>query len=287
MTDKELEEVKRKEIEELEQYGADILLMNPPYDKNTHLDFLRTAVSVSDKTISVNPLRWLQDPFHADKRSTLKQYEDVASHIEDVERFKNNNEFDIDIYSDLGIYLLDKNETNFDYDNYWKESKNPNIIAIIKKVCYNKNVKHLSDVIEKNKREGIRVLISGIAGWRGNLPIYKNMSYAINGKIGDEDWTEKKKYMGGAQKLDSGSPIPLSIKFNSEEEATNFYNSYKNLKTLRFICDITVQQQHIQLQVLPFLNSYKHPITDKMLYKLFNFTKDEIKYIEEYNIDKH
>lgn len=44
MTDKELEEVKRKEIEELEQYGADILLMNPPYDKNTHLDFLRTAV---------------------------------------------------------------------------------------------------------------------------------------------------------------------------------------------------------------------------------------------------
>lgn len=259
--------------------------MNPSYDKNTHLDFLRTAVSVSDKTISVNPLRWLQDPFHADKRSTLKQYEDVASHIEDVERFKNKNEFDIEIYSDLGIYLLDKNETNFDYDNYWKESKNPNIITIIKKVCYNKNVKHLSDVIEKNKREGIRVIIATIGGNRGYLPIYKDISYTINGNIGNKDWTECKNN-GGHEKT-KGSPIPLSIKFNSEEEATNFYNSYKNLKTLRFICDITVQQQHIQLQVLPFLNSYKHPITDKMLYKLFNFTEDEIKYIEEYNIDKH
>lgn len=128
-------------------------------------------------------------------------------------------------------------------------------------------------------------MIAAIGGNRGYLPIYKDISYTIDGNVGSKDWTECKN-TGGYEKP-KGSPIPLSIKFNSEVEATNFYNSYKNLKTLRFICDITLQQQNIQLQVLPFLNSYNHPITDEMLYKLFDFTDEEIKYIEEYNIDKY
>lgn len=43
-----------------------------------------------------------------------------------------------------------------------------------------------------------------------------------------------------------------------------------------------IQQQHIQPQVLPFLNNYKHEITDEEMYKLFNLTDKEIEYIKNF-----
>ena len=99
----------------------DIVLMNPPYDKNLHLKFIRKVLNISCKVINISPIRWLTDPFAQYKRSTLKQYEDVAKHIESVESLKNNKTlFDIAIYSDLGIYELSNKETDFDYNNFWK-----------------------------------------------------------------------------------------------------------------------------------------------------------------------
>lgn len=99
----------------------DICLMNPPYEKNMHLKFIRKILKIADNIINISPVRWLQDPFAMDKRSTLKQFEDVAKHIKNIDVSKNDKEnFDIIIYSDLGIYTLTKEETNFDYNNIWK-----------------------------------------------------------------------------------------------------------------------------------------------------------------------
>ena len=69
----------------------DIILMNPPYNKNLHLKFIRKCINISNKIINISPIRWLTDPFAQYKRSTLKQYEDVAKHIQSAESFKNNN----------------------------------------------------------------------------------------------------------------------------------------------------------------------------------------------------
>ena len=89
-------------------------IMNPPYDKNLHLKFLEKTTNISDKVISIQPVRWLQDPFANDKRSTLKSFKSIAEKINDIEVFSNiesNANFDIAIYSDLGIYTIDNTNT--------------------------------------------------------------------------------------------------------------------------------------------------------------------------------
>ena len=263
----------------------DVVLMNPPYDKNIHLKFLEKVINIANNIISIQPVRWLKDPFAMYKRSTLKKYENVAKNINSIEEFKNKNydkdrKFDIQIFSELGIYVIQNNNNKIDYKNYWKENRNKEEISIIEKVCFSDKCKYLNNVIEKNKRDGIRVPIALISGNRGTLPIYKDISYTIDGFINGKDWT-KCKNMGGYEKPEN-SPLPNSIKFKTEEEARNFYNSYKNLIFLKMLCDITNQQQHIQDDRLPFLNDYSKEITDKYLYNLFELTENEIKYIENY-----
>lgn len=261
----------------------DIALMNPPYDKNLHLKFLKKVIGVAEKTVSVQPVRWLQDPFSQGKRSTLKQYENIAKSLNDVDvvDLEDKKKFDMHSYSGLAIYYIDnQNNNKLDYNNFWKKFKEDEAVSIIEKVCYSNKCKYLADFTENNKRDGIRVMITKIAGNRGVLPVYKDISYTIDGNVGDKDWT-KCKNLGGYQK-EEGIGLPISIKFDTIDEAENFYNSYKDLKFFEVICNLTVQQQNIQLDRLPFLDDYTHKITNEQMYKLFDLTNDEIDYIENY-----
>lgn len=260
----------------------DICLMNPPYYRNLHLKFLRKTINNAEKIINISPARWLQDPFHQDKKSTLKQYEDVARHIDSIEVIKNDKLFDISIYSDLGIYVLNENVTHFDFANYWRTFKTEEDISLIEKIANNKNVRHLNDVVEKNKKDGIRVLVRGLSGAHGTSLVYKDIVYTIDGKVNDKDWTECKN-MGGYEK-EYGSPLPNSIKFSTVQEAENFWHSYNDLKLLYVIYVLTVQQQNIQLFKLPFLDDYTHKITDAELYDIFGLNGKEIEYVENFEI---
>ena len=261
----------------------DVCLMNPPYNRSLHLKFLEKVIGVAEKTVSVQPVRWLQDPFFQGKRSTLKQYEKLAKQLNDVDviDLKDKGKFDMHSYSGLAIYYIDNQDNNkLDYNNFWKNFKDDAAVSIIEKVCYSNKCKYLADVVESNERDGIRVMVAKIAGNRGILPVYKDISYTIDGMVDGKDWT-KCKNMGGYQK-EEGTGLPNSIKFDTVKEAENFYDSYKNLKFFEVICDLTVQQQHIQIDRLPFLKDYTHKITNEQMYKLFDLTDDEIDYIENY-----
>ena len=147
---------------------------------------------------------------------------------------------------------------------------------------------HIEDKCENNKRDGIRVPIAFIAGNRGTLPIYKDIAYVVDGMKDGKDWT-KCKNNGGYEK-EEGIPIPISIKFATEVEAQNFYDSWKTTfckwLSKRFLFD-----QHIQLRFLPFLGDAINPRTglkgytgewtDNDIYKFFNIKPEEQKVIEE------
>lgn len=264
----------------------DICLMNPPYDKTLHLKFLREVLKITDKVINISPARWLLDPFAKDKKSTLRTYEDVAKQITDLEILdgKNAAGFDIRIYSNLGIYTFDRNNPNkLDYWNLWREQKDPYAVSIIEKVCFSDKTKYLQE-FKRFDVDGIFVPLSDIAGGRGNLPVLKETyKVVVDGKIDGEDWIDvwNKDPKHGAFKKKKGAKI-LNIKFDTKEEAINFYNSYKNLKFFKVLCDITLQQQHIQYDRLPFLNDYTHKITNEECYKLFELSDEEIEFIENY-----
>lgn len=254
----------------------DVTIMNPPYNKNTHLKILDTIRNYSSKIINISPVRWLTDPFASLKKSTLRSYETLAKHINSINIIESRDAsalFGIQIYSDVAIYEISEDENpNFDYFNFWKITKTPIQVSLIDKIINNKKTK-LRDVIEHSINDGIRVPVTDIAGNRGCLPTYKDICYCVDGYVDGKLWHACKNN-GGYEK--EGEMIPNSIKFENIPDAVNFYNSYQNLLELKGICRLTVQQQHIQTFVLPFLDDYSHPITKEDIKKYYNFTDDEI-----------
>lgn len=161
MSPEELEKVKQKEIEELRKWGVDILLMNPPYDRSTHLDFLETANEVSDNVVSVQPVRWLEEVISKDRTSSNynKYKEGVSKHIKDLEVISSEDaksEFNILYPGNLGIYVCDK-AGGYDYDAISSNSIIDKIVNYIKDNLCN---------LEFNKKDGYRVRIPFIGGAR-------------------------------------------------------------------------------------------------------------------------
>jgi len=251
----------------------DLIIMNPPYDKNLHLKVLSKAISqlsTNGEVINLSPTRWLQDPFAKYKKSSdyFRFEKEISKHIVDLQILSNKEmeeQFNIHLYTDLGIYTCNK-IGGFKYQDIYKRNRSKLELRILNIIVKHDNIKNHMDIA---KRDGIRVLLALIAGNRGNLPIYKDLSYVIDGYKDGKDWTECKQ--NGNYVKEKGSAIPNSIKFNTEIEATNFYNSYKTLFS-RWLCDTFTLDQHIQVQFLPYMNDYTKAWTNKRFCDYFKIT---------------
>jgi hypothetical protein len=262
----------------------DCIIMNPPYKRNLHLKILAEAIKhLKDDGVCVNlsPVLWIEDPHaHKKSKSNLFKFEksisDNCKALEVVDTRTANELFNIGLYANLGIYVCKKDAKGLDSKNFWKRNFEDWEVKLFEKVYAMKT--HIVDKRDKHKRDGIRVPIAFIAGYRGTLPIYKDLAYVIDGMKDGKDWTKCKNF--GGYKKEEGIGIPVSIKFSTELEAQNFYDSWKTtfLKWLskRFLFD-----QNIQLQFLPWMSDYTQPWTDTRFYKFFNITPEEQKIIEE------
>lgn len=284
----------------LDKYNIDMkfdcIIMNPPYSKNLHLKILAEAIKhlKDEKSVCVNlsPVLWINDP-HAQFKSKSNFFKFEKSiltklnSLEDLDIKFCNELFNIGLFARLGIYSCSKNDVNLvDYHNFWKKFYTEFEIRLFNLIYQHST--HLNSVIENNCREGIRVLIATIAGNRGALPIYKDLDYVIDGYKNGKDWT-KCKNNGGYEKAE-GLDIPASIKFNTENNALNFYNSCKTT-FYKFIAKRFLLDQHIPLQFLPWMGDsinprtgkkgYESEWTDQDFYTFFNCTAEEQKMIEE------
>lgn len=256
--------------------------MNPPYDGNLHLKILSKVLDEldeNDEIVNLSPIRWLEDPLAEQKQnSDFKKFENIRNKIKDLDIIKSQEAskiFNIQIFSDLGIYYLIK-DGGFNTSDFWEKVRKPIEVIILKKL---KNLKNnIFNYIEKDKKDGIRVPLTLIGGNRGYRPVYKELSYVIDGTKNGKHWTECKN-MGGYEKP-KDCPLPLSIKFASVAEAQNFYDMFFT-KFGTWICNITHTQQHLQPTLLPWLDDYTHPWTDEMLYKYFDLTLKEIEMVEK------
>lgn len=252
--------------------------MNPPYSGNLHLKILNEAMKHSDEIVNLSPIRWLQDPLVDTKVCDFKRFENIRNHIETldvVDCMEVQKLFKIEIWSDLGIYFVTK-KGGLETKDFWKLSRTPAQVMMLEKLMKMKD--NIARHYEKNKRDGIRVPLTDIGGNRGYRNVYKELAYVIDGKKDGKDWTLCKN-MGGYEKPE-GCPLPISIKFNTEAEAQNFYDSFFT-KFYTWLCGITHLQQHLQANLLPYLGDYTHPWADSDLYKYFNLTDDEIAIIEK------
>ena len=255
----------------------DVIIANPPYDRNLHLKILEKLIELivikyNGSIISINPSRWIQDPLAKYKKSsTLNRFKtSIADYINNIEFIDPKSAADLfgndtGFTSNLGIYTFIKTG-GFNY----KKFENP----IIDKVLTISKCPEF----EEMKKDGWRVRIPYMAGdgTRGahesklNKRLLGKLRYFYNGcdKLTGKKWYECYAKTGVSKQYDE---IPLSIKFNTEQECINFVNSF-NTKFAKYYSHNTRLDVHVTpLQVL-WTNNYKIIWTDKRFCEYFKIT---------------
>ena len=263
--------------------------MNPPYSGNLHLKILSHLISLYQdaEIVNLSPIRWLQDPLaEYKKNSNWFRFENIRKKIETLDIISDIDAQDIfnaGFLSDLGIYHITEN-------GGWKREENTIIEKIINKGC-----KTLKDVIEENKVDGWRVRVSEMRpapSFAPNSNVYINFTYYTTSSVrswvykdgftpdGKTYWTDHNTVKGSRDKSQVGDFIPLSIHFNTQEDAVNFENSTKT-KFHRYMISKMKTDAHFPFKFVPFMGDYSHPWTDEMLYEYFGLNEEEIDIIEK------
>ena len=265
-------------------------IMNPPYG-NLHLPILKEMIEMIVENgghgVSLQPVRWLQDPLVKYKKSTdFGRYNELLRHnLSDIQIYSSievGKLFDAVFTMDLGIYELNKN-SNYNLDTLYKDILLEKIIDTI--LSTDKQHTTIHAKMEKDKRMGIRVRVcdiqdngrGGNGGRKSHIGLYRTQKIE-NGLVDGKDWTDCVQKNQCSRQV--GAPIPYSIEFNSSNEADNFIQSTKTLfwqyLMLKMHRDINVPNQW-----LPFMNDYSEPWTDERFYAYFDITPDEQKIIEQ------
>ena len=265
------------------------IIMNPPYSGNLHLKILSHLISMySDaEIVNLSPIRWLQDPLaEYKKNSDYKKFEDIRKKIEslDVVPMKDACDmFGVPFMMDLGIYHITQ-KGGFDTSCFEN--------SVINKV-EEKLTQTLSDVAEENKIDGWRCRIQKISPVpsnrmnsssgqaRQNTLCHHSLDWVYkDGKTKDGKLWNRNVLPGAGKSFDDGEKIPVSIKFDTEEEAYNF-QSYTKTKLFKYIYSKMKIDQNVPLKYLPFMPIYTHHWNDEMLYEYFELNEEEIDIIEQ------
>ena len=263
----------------------DICLMNPPYNKNMHLKFLEKAIQTCENVVSVQPVRWLQEPVsHYKKNSAYNKYKaTIAEHISGLDIFSQQyveNEFSVGFTNDIAIYVCDK-QGGYDFE---KLSKNSIIDKVVSKMPSSLH-EHIEFSVPK-----LCVVTSLICGGNGgrstsfkhyfcnneNTYIYDDDGKRLDNGLTFEE-NRKKTAWGNVQVRKE----QMNIKFKTIEECKNFIE-YTRTDFFAYIFNKSTLDVHVQSRFLPFMNDYSHEWTNDMLYEYFGISDKEQKEIETY-----
>ena len=236
--------------------------MNPPYCKNLHLKILNEAINHSYDVVNLSPIRWLQDPLAEYKRnSDFKRFKEIRERIESIDVIdaaSSANLFNAEIWSDLGVYHLNK-DGGFDTHSLLKH------LWFVNKIIF----KVKDSIKDHSTREGVcdfskpYIKISKFHGHQGKKDFY--------------EFTSPRLDIAKSTKTSCGHH---TVNFETEEESINFFNSLQT-KFYTFINVCIKRDMYIPWQYIPWLGDYTHPWTDDDLYQYFELTDDEIKIIEQ------
>lgn len=275
----------------------DIILMNPPYDRDLHLKFLSKAIEVGEEVVSIQPIGWLTNPIS--KLRSTSQYskykESIAEHIKDIETLEQSStkyKFNINIDGILGIYVCDK-RGGFDYDSLVNNPITDKVIPYIMNNLCN---------IETNKKDKYRIKISRIicstGGGSGNRaplinPIDVNIKDLVfkDGMLDGKPWHE---YYAKNQNSKTTNYITHSIKFETEIEGHNFVKSlhtdFGRYIEAMLITNMSVDNKKIlwmgnAVNPRTKLKGYKGEWTSKDFEQFFNISEEDSQIYKKYIAD--
>ena len=272
----------------------DYSIGNPPFNQMIDMKFVKLSYEISDVTCIVHPSTWLLDE-KGKQRAFTESKELVKDHLESIELFNGNKVFNIALFVPCVITYIDKNKKESGINCVDKinnvELKYDDIYQINKysdKNIYLKLKNKLTSSINTNvwfkfkNNNSIKKYMISFTGIRGNVNLRS-----------DEDMVQKdfytivsveRKTQLSTEKVGESF---LKFYFDTEKESDNFLN-YLKTNFVRFLLSIYKNNQNLhrgELEIVPWLDFTKE-WTDEKLYKEFNLTQEEIKFIEK-NIPKY
>lgn len=225
----------------------DIILMNPPYDRDLHIEFIRKCIGLCDTLINISPGGFINNiGIHFSKQKS----HDIIKHLKDVEFITiedSNKYFNLGkngIKSDLhiGVYKHDYTEG--------KPTLNEDVSNVYKKIRYTCKTNLRQHFINKSKfgKYGVRIFRMH---YDKNTPYYDNI-ICTKGKAVD------------------------GIDFKTENEMNNFIKSIHS-----WVYEFMFKIEDTNPAHLPYLDDYTKEWTDEKLYKLFDITEKDKKVIKK------
>jgi hypothetical protein len=239
----------------------DKVMMNPPYDGNLHLKILEqvTKSCPDAEIVCIQPAKWIQDPFINDSKDKKFAYMiDKISKYEIIPNKEMNKYFKLSI-GDGVITFFEKNNT-CNYKNDFTE--------IAKKIT---SISNYATVL---KNHSIKTdFFIPLAKFRWTCGDEKcGMPYSLilnsSGKYAKSGWTS---HLHDTYEL---------FYFNTQSEVDNLKLLFKNTILPKIIGKIFYGKR-MPMRHIPLPGDYTSLWTNERLYKYFNLTDDEIKYIED------
>ena len=239
----------------------DKVIMNPPYDGNLHLKILEqvTKSCPDAEVVCIQPAKWILDPFINDSKDKKFAYMiDKISKYEIIPNKEMNKYFKLSI-GDGVITFFEKNNT-CNYKNDFTE--------IAKKIT---SISNYATVL---KNHSIKTdFFIPLAKFRWTCGDEKcGMPYSLilnsSGKYAKSGWTS---HLHDTYEL---------FYFNTQSEVDNLKLLFKNTILPKIIGKIFYGKR-MPMRHIPLPGDYTSLWTNERLYKYFNLTDDEIKYIEK------
>ena len=251
----------------------DRIIMNPPYSRNLHMKILaetQNHISQTGKIICLHPGKWLQRFDYWKTKSTIK-----VENAEFIDIIKSKNIFDAVIGSNLVISTVSMNGDT----DYKKFSK---FLPWVKEKIIDKTIVLSSKNAYFKTTNPSEPFILNLPIIHGNIGCYSMTE--ITSKVYERALTVK----FGKRKQDINS-----LKFNSELERKNFYNStFTHFYKFLIITCRDGQTATSCYYALPWMGDAINPRTGKKGYesewtdddfvRYFNITPDEYNIINKY-----
>jgi hypothetical protein len=272
----------------------DVIIGNPPYG-DLHLPILKKCVNLlSDNGISitVQPIRWLQDPlWNIKKTSDAKKYQsDFDGKIDSIQIIESGDAlklFNAAISMDLGIITI---KANGGVMNYGELSTFRNGIdfgtttRILKKNNFIKRYRNY-DFTQKNFLPLISITAGERSGAKRDFMVATslnlNYGYFINGISQNSKYgnglTPEESFKANIRATLGKVTNWLCIEFDTEEELKNFYN-FLQLEAFRFYILVTTLDVHIHCNYLPFpeeKDAFLSPWDNERFFNYFGLNESE------------
>lgn len=295
----------------------DVIVLNPPYERNLHFTFLNNAIEHSNLyALSIEPCNWLILPY----TQSVNPKSDKAKCIQGVEKFESNIEviqgmeyFDAFIAPKLSINLINKQKVSpeimVEIDGQTKSYKSVNDILLYGNDDIVMSVRQkLNDIIEHPEKydmlsNHIRLNPQAKVGFHGkqdkkvkpnedtskwwcvNLAIVRGNTNKITGERGREfyTWLPNKR----VPELYNTESKLCMVPFNSKEEAENFIDYLKSdfARTIQYLVKTDYNQNQCMYR-LPWLD-FSKKWTDSELFGLYGIAKKEAEHMRTLLPDYH